>query len=149
VAEAGEEAGGMEDITAAGVIGTLATTDGTADGVGGVAVLIRGGCSCRPSFQFQCHTQLMVTVLGTGTGRDTATVQVTGTEDTDFTDRIECPSPRTKTIGRSPVHDLVLLYELPDFRDGPFMMDIPRTEYGKEVALHRETVLDCEPKIVL
>jgi hypothetical protein len=69
--------------TADGAIGTLDTTDGTAAGDGGVAVLTRGGFSCRQLFQFP--TQLTEV---TATARVTAaTVQGTGTgteEDTDL-----------------------------------------------------------------
>jgi hypothetical protein len=81
-AEGGAEVVGMVATTADDAIGTLDTTDGTAAGDGGVAVLTRGGFSCRQSFQFQFRTQL---TEDTATGRDTVTVQGTGTEeDTDF-----------------------------------------------------------------
>jgi hypothetical protein len=87
-AEGGAEVVGMVATTAGGAIGTLDTTDGTAAGDGGVAVLTRGGFSCRQSFQFHFRTQLtedMATGRVTATGRDTGTVQGTGTEeDTDF-----------------------------------------------------------------
>jgi hypothetical protein len=78
----GAEVVGMVATTADGAIGTLDTTDGTAAGDGGVAVLTRGGFSCRQSFQFQFRTQLTEDMA---TGRDTVTVQATGTEeDTDW-----------------------------------------------------------------
>ena len=88
----GEEAGGMEAdgaevagmvaTTADGATGTLAIIVGTAAGDGGVAVLTRGGCFCRQSFRFQFRTHL---TADTDTGRDTATVQGTVTEeDTDL-----------------------------------------------------------------
>jgi hypothetical protein len=80
----GAEVAGMVATTADVAIGTLATTDGTAAGDGGVAVLTRGGFSCRQLFQFQfliLRTADTATDRATATGRDMATVLGTGTEE--------------------------------------------------------------------
>jgi hypothetical protein len=74
-AEGGAEVVGMVATTADGAIGTLDTTDGTAAGDGGAAVLTLGGCFSRQSFRSHF---LILTTADMATGRATATVQGTG-----------------------------------------------------------------------
>jgi hypothetical protein len=67
--------GGEADTTAAAGTGMLATIDGTAAGVGGEAVGIRGG-----SFRFQCLTRTTADITVQAMDTDMDRVTVTDTE---------------------------------------------------------------------